>query len=158
MHDERNISEAAHVEIRRARRADAQEIARLAAELGYATTREEMDRRLAHLLSRPNHYIAVAAIAPHRLLGWMHVEHRRSLAGGEHAELMGLVVDATARRRGIGRTLLEAAEEWSAAKGATTLTVRSNAARELSHPFYEAHGFARTKTQHVYAKLSARRG
>ncbi len=32
------------------------------------------------------------------------------------------------------------------------MTVRSNAARELSHPFYEALGYARAKTQHVYVK------
>jgi hypothetical protein len=30
--------------------------------------------------------------------------------------------------------------------------VRSNAARAESHPFYEALGYVRSKTQHVYTK------
>jgi hypothetical protein len=33
--------------------------------------------------------------------------------------------------------------------------VRSNVARELSHPFYESLGYERAKTQHVYRKTLA---
>ncbi|HEY8519707.1 MAG TPA: hypothetical protein VIN61_06480 [Gammaproteobacteria bacterium] len=31
--------------------------------------------------------------------------------------------------------------------------MRSNTARELSPPFYEALGYSRVKTQHVYTKI-----
>jgi GNAT superfamily N-acetyltransferase len=82
----------------------------------------------------------------------MHVEHRFSLEGGGRAELMGLVVAATARRRGLGRELVDVAENWTASQGLSSLTVRSNAARTLSHPFYESIGYSRSKTQHVYVK------
>jgi GNAT superfamily N-acetyltransferase len=110
-----------------------------------------MVRRLTVLSADPRHYVAVAA-SGERLLGWMHVEHRFSLEGGDRAELMGLVVDAGARRHGVGRALVAAAENWSRGRGLPSLTVRSNAARELSHPFYEALGYRRDKTQHVYSK------
>jgi len=70
----------------------------------------------------------------------------------DRAELMGLVVDGTARRRGTGRTLVDAAEQWAKSRGLTALTVRSNVTRELSHPFYEALGYVREKTQHLYRK------
>jgi GNAT superfamily N-acetyltransferase len=65
---------------------------------------------------------------------------------------MGLVIDAGARRQGLGRELVEVAERWAASRGLPSLTVRSNAARELSHPFYLALGYTRDKTQHVYSK------
>jgi GNAT superfamily N-acetyltransferase len=95
--------------------------------------------------------VAVAATGED-LLGCMHVEHRLSLAEGERAEIMGLVVDPRARGRGLGRDLVNSAESWARARGLSAVTVRSNVARELSHPFYEALGYSREKTQHVYRK------
>ena len=137
--------------IRRAVLADAAEIARLSGELGYPLTADAMRARLAALLSSEQHHIAVAA-SDGRLLGCMHVEHRVSLEGGDRAELMALVVDSTVRRRGLGRELVAAAEQWALARGLDSLTIRSNVARELSHPFYESLGYERAKTQHVYRK------
>jgi GNAT superfamily N-acetyltransferase len=86
-------------------------------------------------------------------LGCMHVEHRLSLAEGERAEIMGLVVDPGARAQGLGRDLVNSAESWARERGLAVVTVRSNVARELSHPFYEALGYSREKTQHVYRKV-----
>src|SRR5690606_41893370 len=99
-----------------------------------------------------HHYSAVAS-CDERLLGWMHFEHRFSLEGGDRAELMGLVVGPTARRRGLGRELIRIAEDWTRRRGLSSLTVRSNSARELSHPFYESLGYRRNKTQHVYSRM-----
>jgi GNAT superfamily N-acetyltransferase len=138
-------------EIRRARLADAVEMARLAGELGYPTSADEMTRRLGVLLANDRHHIVVATDGS-SLCGWVHVEHRFSLDGGDRGELMGLVVDARRRRSGLGRELVRIAEAWTAARGIPWLTVRSNAARAESHPFYEAQGFTRSKTQHVYTK------
>jgi GNAT superfamily N-acetyltransferase len=141
-----------YAEIRPARITDAGEIARLAGELGYPMSADEMARRLATLASNEYHHVAVVA-SGERLLGWMHVERRFSLEGGDRAELMGLVVDSTARRRGIGRELLAVAENWTLAQGLPALVVRSNVIREQSHPFYESLGYSRSKTQHVYTKV-----
>jgi GNAT superfamily N-acetyltransferase/uncharacterized glyoxalase superfamily protein PhnB len=142
-------------EMRAAEIGDAAEMARLAGELGYRMSTAEMARRLAVLLPNERHHMAVFADGG-RLLGWMHVEHRFNLEGGDRAELMGLVVDAAIRRRGVGKRLVEAAEAWTLARGLPSLTVRSNVARELSHPFYEALGYSRAKTQHVYRKTVPR--
>ena len=43
-------------------------------------------------------------------------------------------------------------------RGLSSLTVRSNVVRELSHPFYESLGYSRRKTQHVYHKALASGG
>ena len=113
-----------------------------------------MARRLGALLGNARHHVIVSEGPAGRLLGWAHVEHRQSLEGSERAELMGLVVDPTARHGGIGRALVGAVERWASVRGLSSLTVRSNAARVESHPFYEALGFDRDKTQHVYVKRS----
>src|SRR5262245_17379146 len=139
------------MEIRRAQSGDAAEMTRLAEQLGYPMTVAEMTERLAVLLPNELHYIAVAMTGA-RMLGRVHVEHRSSIEGGDRAELMGLVVDADARRGGVGRKLVEVAERWALSRGLSSLVVRSNAARELSHPFYLALGYSRDKTQHVYSK------
>lgn len=137
--------------IRRAQIGDTAEMTRLSAQLGYPLSPGEMKRRLANLLANERHFVAIATRGE-LVLGWMHVEHRSTLEGGERAELMGLVVEASTRRQGLGRELVDAAERWAASRGLPPLTVRSNAARELSHPFYEALGYSREKTQHVYRK------
>jgi GNAT superfamily N-acetyltransferase len=139
------------LDIRLANTHDAAEMARLAEQLGYPMSATEMQRRVAVLLPDERHCIAVAGRGQ-RLLGWVHAEHRFSLEGGDRAELMGLVVDSSARRGGVGRQLVDVAEGWALSRGLSALTVRSNAARELSHPFYEAIGYQREKTQHVYRK------
>jgi GNAT superfamily N-acetyltransferase len=137
--------------IRAARPADAAELARLSGELGYPVTTAEMQRRLTLVLASPNHYVAVVASGD-RLLAWVGMERRVSLEGGERAELIGLIVDATARRGGWGRALVKHAEQWTVAQGLTSLVVRSNTARDQSHPFYEAIDYSRDKTQHVYVR------
>jgi GNAT superfamily N-acetyltransferase len=144
--------EAAHAKIRRAHIADAAELARLAGELGYPMSPAQMTDLLSALLASERHHVAVAANGE-RLWGWIHVEHRVSLEGGHRAEIMGLVVDSAARRQGLGRALLRVAEDWTRVLGIASLTVRSNVARELSHPFYESLGYVRSKTQHVYVKV-----
>ena len=145
--------------IRAAQLSDAPEMARLAEQLGYPTSTDEMARLLGRLLASAQHFVAVAASGPGRLRGWAHIEHRSSIEGRDRAELMGLVVDTSARGHGTGRALVEAVERWAAERDLGVLIVRSNVARELSHPFYEALGYTRQKTQHVYKKtVSAKDG
>ena len=136
--------------MREARAGDAAEIARLALELGYPASTEAMRARLQSLLPSPRHRIVVAQ--GERLLGWIAVERRCTLESGEFVEIVGLVVDAAARGQGVGRALVADAEAWAMGQGFDAIRVRSNVARDASHPFYESLGFARTKTQHAYHK------
>ncbi|MGA8279076.1 MAG: GNAT family N-acetyltransferase [Rhodanobacteraceae bacterium] len=142
--------------VRRAGIADAAQIARLATELGYPSTDREMRSRLDAMLSSPDHFIAVAEDAG-MVIGWVAGEARLLLVAGRRAELMGLVVGSTARRRGIGNALVRAAECWAMEQGFDSLTVRSNVARAESHAFYDRIGYTRRKTQHAYIKTLPRR-
>lgn len=140
------------VRIRPAVPSDAAEIARLATELGYPSSVEDISSRLARLLPSPAHFVAVADADATSLAGWVVTERRLLLESAERAEIVGLVVSANARRTGIGRTLVDAAESWAIAQRLSVISVRSNVARVESHPFYESLGYGRSKTQHAYTK------
>lgn len=138
--------------IRKASLHDAPEIARLATELGYRSTAVEINDRLDKLMGRSDRFIAVAEADDGKIVGWVAAEKRLLLESGEKAEIVGLIVTEQRVRMGVGAALVKAAEKWAASRGLKQLTVRSNAERDASHPFYEALGFVRRKTQHVYLK------
>jgi GNAT superfamily N-acetyltransferase len=130
---------------------DAAEITRLCTELGYPASIEDMTARLGVVLSAGDRQVFVVDDG-RKLLGWIGVELRTSLETGRKAEIVGLVVDADARRSGTGRRLVSAAENWVRQHGFDAVMVRSNIVRTESHPFYEEIGFVRRKSQHVYFK------
>ncbi len=107
--------------VRPAKRSDAPELARLTLELGYTNAAAEIESRLHALLLRPNHFIAVAVGDPPSLLGWIAAERRLILESGDIVEIVGLDVDATHQRAGIGRALVAAMEQWAVSKGVSTL-------------------------------------
>jgi ribosomal protein S18 acetylase RimI-like enzyme len=139
------------VRIRRARVSDAAQVARLTTLLGYPAAPGDMEPRLAQLLARDSHFIAVAESSI-EIVGWVAVEHRLVLESGDRAEIVGLVVSENARRSGVGSALVREGEEWARQRGHRFLYVRSNTARIEAHPFYERLGYFRTKTQHAYRK------
>ena len=142
--------------IRVATIADAAEIARLSAQLGYPAPVETFAARLRRLLDSRVHAVLVAASdADRHLAGFIALEQRITLESGERVEIVGLVVDADARRGGVGRSLVAAAEQWAGDHGLDEVFLRSNVVRPEAHPFYEGLGYTRTKTQHAYRKRLA---
>ena len=138
--------------IRKASLHDAPQIARLATELGYRSTAVDINERLDQLMGRADRYIAVADAGDEKIMGWIAVEKRLLLESGEKAEIVGLIVTEQSARQGAGAALVKAAEKWAASRGLGLIAVRSNAERDAAHPFYEAQGYERQKTQHVYLK------
>jgi N-acetylglutamate synthase-like GNAT family acetyltransferase len=138
--------------IRTATLDDAEEIARLSAQLGYPDAADVFSGRLQRLLARETHAVLVCEGDEGRLAGFIGLEQRLMIETGERVEIVALVVDADARRSGAGRALVAAAESWSRERGLDVLFLRSNVIRPEAHAFYPALGFERTKTQHVYAK------
>lgn len=139
--------------IRRATAADAVQIARLGAQFAKPVEVSKLRARIDELQALPAYYLAVAEDSAANLCGWIQVERRVIVAEArERAEIMGLVVDAAARRRGIGTLLVNAAQQWALAANLPQLLVRSNVVRDVSHVFYAGLGFSRIKTQHVYVK------
>jgi ribosomal protein S18 acetylase RimI-like enzyme len=140
-------------EIRPARAADALRVAGQLAQLGYPSELDSVTRRLAGILKSAAQQILVAAPPDDsRIDGYISLERRLTLHQDEHVEITDLVVDAAARRSGLGRALVAAGEQWAAQHGLHIMVVRSNVVRPESHLFYERIGYQRTATSHVYRK------
>ena len=133
--------------IREATAADAAALAALSTQLGYPAQPGEAAERLAAL--GPEGAVLVAE-AGGAVLGWIHVCGIRFFQSPPFAEVGGLVVDETARGKGVGKLLLEAGARWAGERGYPQLRVRSNVVREDAHRFYEREGFRRVKTQAVF--------
>jgi GNAT superfamily N-acetyltransferase len=138
--------------VRRAVVTDATQIARLAVQFGHPVIAAELRERIAAQGALPSQYLAVAQDSSTNLVGWIQAVRGLVLIAGERAEIIGLVVDAAARRCGVGSLLLKAAQQWAYAAGVAEIMVRSNVQRDSAHIFYLALGYNRLKTQHVYAK------
>jgi len=137
--------------VRRATTDDAPHVAVLSRVLGYPVDPRVMSERLSHLVARDADAVFVA-VDGDRIVGWIHGAECELLEVGRLCEILGLVVDQSARRVGAGRALVDAVEQWAASRGVSQVAVRSNIVRLESHPFYERLGYTRVKTQHSYRK------
>jgi GNAT superfamily N-acetyltransferase len=146
------------VRVRSAAPADAAAIARLNSQLGYPVAVQSLGPRLERLLASEEQAVYVATDSKGEVIGWIHGAEQLLVESGARCEILGLVVDVAARRGGIGRQLVEAAEQWALARGLSEVSVRSAVSRAESHPFYQQLGYERVKSQHVYRKRLAAEG
>ena len=143
---------AIRVQVRSAVAADAERIAILAGQLGYPSTVETVLRQLPRIQSSPEHAVFVAEAPDGLVIGWLHVHAHHFVANDPRAEIGGLVVDENSRNAGVGRLLMEQAEQWARDKGYREVVLRSNVIRERAHKFYESLGYSVTKTQKHFRK------
>lgn len=136
------------VSIRAAKAQDALALVELCRQLGHAIRQGAVQRHLRQPAGA-GHRLLVAVLAG-RVVGWLEVEARASLPTGRWAEVTGLVVEETVRRRGVGRALVRSARKWARSRGLGRLRVRTRLERTEAARFYEQEGFALNKQQRVY--------
>lgn len=146
-------AELPQLRIRTADSVDSGEIARLLAELGYDVAPDDVADRLQRL-GRGGQPVLLARQGDETLgcLTW-HVTpniHRPWPIG----RITMLVVASSARRRGIGRALVRAAEERMVQRGCGLIEVTSNSKLRAAHAFYAKLGFERTS--HRFARTIAK--
>ena len=121
------------VAIRQAELSDAFRLAELMCKLGYQTTGEEMQTRLQSILKDPAYKAFVAEING-ELCGMIGLHYYASY---NHNDISGrniaMVVSTTARRRGIGRALIRAAEEYFAKRKISRVTLTTRFEHEGAH-------------------------
>jgi GNAT superfamily N-acetyltransferase len=137
------------VNVRPGRVRDAERIAVLMTQLGYAVAVSDLADRLRRRPKRREIFVATSAGA---MLGWVSVSSDESFVTGFTALIEGFVVDEGTRSRGIGARLLEAAEAWARKRGCGEIHVRSNVIRERAHAFYERNAFVKAKAQYLLKK------
>lgn len=138
--------------VRLVRRTDASPLARLSEELGYSALVDEVRIRLGAVLAHPDHAAFVAEHPDLGVVGWIHVFAALRIQAGSFAEIGGLMVAESHRETGIGRQLVDKAEEWSWQRGLSMLRVRSHTKRMDARAFYQRLGFREVKTQRVFVK------
>ena len=122
---------------------DMPQIAALACELGYPTTEEEMSSRMKNILQNED-YKTVVIAKGHTILGFIGMfKCFYWERNGCYIRIQSLVVSKDAKRLGIGKMLIQAAEKWGHETGALTLSLNCGhkAAREAAHQFYPQMGF-----------------
>jgi len=142
------------ITIRQARPTDAAAIAGLLEQLSpnYRSTPEDVTARLETLASDPRHAVLVAGNHDNAVVGWVDVAVYDSLIGLHEAIVYALVVQQGARGGGVGRQLMNAAEQWARERSCMALRLRSNVVRQDAHAFYERLGYELLKTQRIYRK------
>jgi GNAT superfamily N-acetyltransferase len=140
------------LKIRRAKSADASQIAVLAGQLGYPATEAQIRKRFREIKPPFQNAVFVADSAKDGVIGWLHVSKEPLLEAEIRAEVNGLVVTDGQRSLGAGARLLAAAEDWARKHGCKSMSVRSNVIRERAHKFYERNGYEHYKTQKSFRK------
>ncbi len=129
--------------IRDAELNDASELAVLMCELGYETQRAEMETRLKLILSNPAYktFIAIMDGCVCGMIGTLtYPSYEHNDPSGR---ILALVTLSAARRRGIGRALIAAAEKDFGQKGIRRVALDTRSTREDAHKFYESLGYER---------------
>lgn len=135
-------------DIREARRADASRLAELVSQLGYPSTTSQMLARLDALTGPDT--TAFVATAGGEVVGLAGVRAEALFeADTPVARLVVLVVDAQARSRGIGRSLLGHVEAWARRRGCARVVLTSSNHRTAAHAFYRAAGYRDTGVRFV---------
>ena len=139
------------VSIRVASQSDAADVARLTRQLGYDLTEKDAADRLSRIVPRDDQRFFVADIGG-RAAGWVHVVLVEYVDAEAFALIGGLVVDSAHRRAGVGRALMDRAENWARGCGCSMVRLSSTVTRTAAHRFYETIGYSKIKTQHSFIK------
>ena len=127
--------------IRAAEVNDAAALAHLMCELGYETTKSEMQMRMERIVTDERCRTFVA-VCDGKVCGMISTVTYPSY---EHNDLSGrilaLVILRPMRRRGIGRALIATAEKDFAQRGIRRIALNTRLAREDTHKFYESLGY-----------------
>ena len=129
--------------IRVAEMNDAAALAQLMCELGYETTKSEMQMRMERIAA-DECYRTFVAVLNGKVCGMIGTltcpSYEHNDPGGR---ILALATLSTMRRRGIGRALIATAEKDFAHRGIRRVALNTRLAREDAHKFYESLGYER---------------
>ena len=140
------------MQIREMTENDLPSVSALSEQLGYPVKIEDLVSRFERLRGSKANRLWVAVDQSGNILGWAHAGVREALTYNRACEVIGIVVDSSLRRKGVGRRLMEVAESWAAEERLEHIRIRSQALRESAHEFYKSLGYDLLKIQNVFIK------
>jgi GNAT superfamily N-acetyltransferase len=130
------------IEIRACTPHDAVAVSTLLGELGYTVSAKQATEQIAELSQTGTDPIFLA-IADGQVLGLLACHLCRVLQyASPIIRVMALVIDRRARRRGVGKLLMEHAERMGSGAGCEFVELTSAMGRAEAHAFYRSIGYA----------------
>ncbi|MBI3125939.1 MAG: GNAT family N-acetyltransferase [Ignavibacteriales bacterium] len=129
----------------------AEQVSQLLGQLGYNVGSDELPNRVENIRENDKGVVFLA-LEEEKVLGCIHTMVVSRLAEGTCGEVVSLVVDESARGKGIGKFLLGESINWLKERGQTKVRIRCNAIRDEAHKFYSHLGYTEKKSQKVFEK------
>jgi GNAT superfamily N-acetyltransferase len=117
-------------------------------QLGYPTTLDQMKRRFRNIESDSS-YETIVAVYDSKVVGMVGIVTGYYYeVDGIYVRIVAFVVDTKYRNKGIGKRLIEEAENWAQIKGATGIGLNSGNRLERldAHNFYKKMGYSEKST------------
>lgn len=141
------------IEVRKARIEDHAMIYRLGQEtLGYDLDEAFSQTRLLDVLSKPANQIFVAFVDGEPA-GYVHIQDYDVTYAIPYKNILGLAVFEQFQGQGVGKSLMQAAEDFAQTDGASCIRLNSGEDRHDAHLFYERVGYERVKSQANFRKV-----
>lgn len=121
-------------------------------EMGYDYPKDKTEEKLKQLLKSDKDKIFVALI-DNIVVGYVHANDYDVIYAPHMKNIMGIAVSSDFKRKGIGRALLSAVEEWAHKTGAEGVRLVSGATRTGAHEFYRRCGYGGDKQQINFKKM-----
>lgn len=121
-------------------------------EIGYAYPKDKTEERLKQLLKSDKDKIFVALI-DNIVVGYVHANDYDVIYAPHMKNIMGIAVSSSFKKKGIGRALLSAIEDWAEKNGASAVRLVSGATRTVAHEFYRHCGYSGDKEQINFKKM-----
>lgn len=137
--------------IRPARISDCQTIHRLSHQLGYGPTIEEVESHLAQILAHPDYEVVVIEKSG-EVVGWMSLYKRLRIEDVEFLQVAAVVTDERCRSQGLGKLLMNFADERAKSLGLSFVGLHSGKRRDQAHKFYEKIGYTKAKESYFFKK------
>jgi GNAT superfamily N-acetyltransferase len=129
--------------IRDAKPSDAPRLVELIHELGHDITEKQLRKNLAALKKAAE--TPLVATLDKRVVGMCGISARVTIhRPAPLGRITAMIVAKDAQRHGIGRMLVQAAEDWMRKRGCQLVEVTSNNRRAEAHAFYRHMGYERT--------------
>jgi GNAT superfamily N-acetyltransferase len=123
----------------------------LLSQLGYELDGEEVRRRYDAVVRSADHALMVAE-QDQRVVALCHIYARPALEKPPEVIVQALVVDQSCRGSGVGKIMMAAAETWAMDRGFRSVALATQVSRADAHAFYEALGYRREATSHLFRK------
>jgi len=138
------------IPIRRAQRQDMGALAHLVTQLGYPSDRDQIRRRINSLA--PGQSAVLVATSGDNIVGFVHIAIKVNIQVEPSADVRGLIVDERERGSGVGRALMQAAEDWAIQHRCANVYVSTNVLRLGARSFYRQLGYEPVKESLVFSK------